>query len=223
MLPQTMSLSSAKEIAGTLSKTSKMPGYSTGLPAVKCITGSKLVDVKGSVCEGCYALKGMYRFPAVQAAQERRLSAITHPRWVDAMVVLISHYCRKQPYFRWHDSGDLQSVTHLEKIVKVCERTLTVQHWMPTRERGLIHDYLTRYNAFPDNLTVRLSAHMRGDWLDYPSMGLTTSTVHSDPGQPIASPEGKSIECRAYLRSNECGKCRACWSGNVSNVSYLSH
>ena len=49
-------------ITGGLSKPSKMPGPSFNLPAVACITGSKLVKVAGSTCSGCYALKGRYRF-----------------------------------------------------------------------------------------------------------------------------------------------------------------
>ena len=48
----------AKEITGGLSKPSKMPGPAYNLPAQACITGAKLVQIPGSVCEGCYALKG---------------------------------------------------------------------------------------------------------------------------------------------------------------------
>ena len=42
-----------EKIVGGLSKPSKMPGPAYNLPASKCITGSKLVKIKGSVCEGC--------------------------------------------------------------------------------------------------------------------------------------------------------------------------
>jgi hypothetical protein len=52
----------AREITGGLSKPSKMPGPAFNLPASRCITGAKLVKVPGSVCHGCYALKGRYRF-----------------------------------------------------------------------------------------------------------------------------------------------------------------
>ena len=44
-------------IGGSLSKPSKMPGWSIGLPAKECKTGAKLQQVKGSVCFDCYALK----------------------------------------------------------------------------------------------------------------------------------------------------------------------
>ena len=49
-------------IGGSLSKPSKMPGWSIGLPAKECKTGAKLQQVKGSVCFDCYALKGCYVF-----------------------------------------------------------------------------------------------------------------------------------------------------------------
>ena len=50
----------AREITGGLSKPSKMPGPAHNLPAVACKTGAKLVKIPGSVCAGCYALKGRY-------------------------------------------------------------------------------------------------------------------------------------------------------------------
>jgi hypothetical protein len=214
-----MQVKEAERIAGTLSKTSKMPGYSTGLPAIKCITGSKLANIAGTVCEGCYALKGMYRFPNVKQAQQRRLDALNHPQWVDAMVTLITSKCRKEPFFRWHDSGDLQSVEHLANIVKVVMRTPGVKHWLPTRENSIVEDYLTSFSStdIPSNLVIRMSAHYVGSKLGYKS-NLPTSTVHEVRGKPL-----DGIECRAYVRDGECGSCRACWSPKVSNVSYPKH
>ena len=104
----------ARQITGGLSKPSKMPGPAHNLPAVACKTGAKLVKIPGSVCAGCYALKGRYRFNNVQAALKRRLQALEDPRWVDAMVTLITG----EKYFRWHDSGDIQSLKHLENIFR---------------------------------------------------------------------------------------------------------
>ena len=34
-------------------------------------------------------LKGNYRYPAIKAAQYRRLKAIKHPEWVTAMAAVI--------------------------------------------------------------------------------------------------------------------------------------
>ena len=100
----------AKEITGGLSKPSKMPGPAYNLPAAACQTGAKLALVPGTVCHGCYAMKGRYRFSNVKTALARRLEALGHPDWIKAMTVLI----KGEKFFRWHDSGDLQSVPGLK-------------------------------------------------------------------------------------------------------------
>jgi len=71
-----MKVKDLDSITGTLSKPSKMPGWSYGIPAKECKTGSKLAKIPGTVCHGCYALKGCYLFPNVQAAQYKRLLLI---------------------------------------------------------------------------------------------------------------------------------------------------
>ena len=72
-----MLVKEAKEITGSLTRTSKMPGLSYSLPAWECKTGSKLRKVKDSVCSMCYALKGNYtRYKAIKAAQYVRLASL---------------------------------------------------------------------------------------------------------------------------------------------------
>ena len=153
-----MNLKEAKQITGGLSSPSKMPGYAYNLPAWECVTGVKLQAVAGSVCAGCYAMKGRYRFKNVKDALNRRLNSLPHPQWVEAMTVLVSHYSRAVPFFRWHDSGDLQGADHLKNIFEVCNATKQVQHWMPTREAKLL-TYL-QPEVVPKNLIIRVSSHM---------------------------------------------------------------
>ena len=87
---RTMKVKDAKEITGSLTRTSKMPGLSYSLPAWECKTGSKLRKIKGSVCASCYALKGNYtRYKAIKAAQYVRLKAIEDARWVEAMTAQV--------------------------------------------------------------------------------------------------------------------------------------
>ena len=131
-----MRIEKAKEITGSLSKPSKMPGHAYGLPAKECKTGGKLQKVKGSTCYGCYALKGCYVFKVVQDAQYKRLKAIRHPLWVRAMAMQINS--KKTKFFRWHDSGDIQDLKHLAKIFEVAKRSPDVQHWLPTREEWTV-------------------------------------------------------------------------------------
>ena len=191
---------------GGLSKPPKRPGPAYNRPAAACITGAKLVKVPGSVCAGCYALKGRYRFNNVQAALQRRLQAIASPQWVKAMTVLVSGH----PFFRWHDSGDIQSIEHLKNIFKVCENTPETRHWLPTREARFLK--LVQPEDVPKNLIIRLSGHM----IDQPAATWWphTSTVTTAPG---------SRTCPAPEQGNACGSCRACWDHGTPNIAYGKH
>jgi len=202
-----MLIKEAKEITGGLSAPSKMPGPSFNLPAAACITGAKLVNVKGSTCSGCYALKGRYRFPNVQAALRRRLSKLHDPRWIESMVTLIA----KQPVFRWHDSGDIQSVQHLKNIFEVCKRTPATAHWLPTRESRFIN--LMDPDVVPKNLKIVLSDHMNDQQVT-PSWWPYTSGVSTDH---------KAVTCPASTQGNKCLDCRKCWDRNTKRVIYGKH
>ena len=200
-----MKTNEALNLVGGLSKPSKMPGFAYGIPAKECKTGAKLQQVKGSTCYNCYALKGCYMFPVVQAAQYKRLDSIKHPAWINAMSMLINS--KKTKFFRWHDSGDVQSVKHLAKIFEVCRRSPDVQHWMPTRE-AWVKPYLSRA---PKNLVIRFSMPMVDQ--EAAESWPHTSTVVSGPGRTCPAPE----------QDNACGSCRACWDPSVRNVAYGKH
>jgi hypothetical protein len=201
-----MTREEAERIAGPLSRTSKMPCPSYGLPARACITGQKLAKVPGSVCSICYALRGRYGISNVQRALERRLEAITHPLWVEAMVELIRPY----EYFRWHDSGDLQGLWHLEKIVEIARRLPGTRFWLPTREIKMVREYLRQNGEFPENLIVRVSAAM----VDGPPPS----------GFPHTCTVSKTQwDCPAYDQGGKCLDCRRCWDPTVENVCYKWH
>ena len=206
------------DYVGGLSAPSKMPGWAYSLPAKECKTGGRLQKVKDSVCNGCYAMKGRYLFPAVQAALYRRLRAIARPLWAPAMAELIKRKSKREPYFRWHDSGDIQSLEHLRAIARVAELTPSVSHWLPSREYRLVREYFATEQNPPANLNVRLSAHMLGGKAPrFPGLPVTVSTVSK--GDP---PSG-SHRCPAPKQGNVCGSCRACWDPSVKHVDYAYH
>jgi len=206
-----MNLKEAKEITGGLSSPSKMPGYAYNLPAWQCVTGVKLQAVAGSVCSGCYAMKGRYRFPNVKDALNRRLNSLTHPQWVEAMTVLVTHYSKQVPWFRWHDSGDLQGADHLKKIFEVCNGTKQVQHWLPTREAKLLT--LMDPAVIPKNLIIRLS-NAKND---------TKPGRAWDHWSTVVTTPRAGHVCPAPEQGNQCGSCRACWSKDVHEVQYKIH
>lgn len=238
-----MPLVVARGIAGSLGQTSKMPGASYGIDAKQCLIGGELVKLPGSVCHGCYALKDFYAtyYNALKARWTRQ-RAIRHPMWTEAMIRLLVEYVRRggERYFRWHDSGDLQSVEHLMRIVAVSEAIPSVHFWLPTREYAIVSQWLLEGGVVPRNLVIRLSAHWVGrppEIDDERLQHLPTSTVHEAvkvkidgrtqvvASTPIAVSDRKrdSIGCRAWTRNNQCGPCRACWSPGVRNVSYAKH
>ena len=197
----------AEMIAGTLSWPSKMPCASYSLPALECKMGGVLHEIKGSVCEKCYARKGRYVFGNVQKAMYRRLHSLTHSFWPDALTLLISK--TNNAYFRWHDSGDLQSLGHLMNIVQIAHNLPSVQFWLPTREVGVVRKYMAAFGSFPGNLRVRVSAaQVNGS----PPKGFPfTSTVVTH-----------GHTCPSWLTQNKCGHCRACWDP-VPNIAYKEH
>ena len=192
----------AEEITGALSAPGKMPEGSYNLPAGACQTGQKLAKIPGTPCFKCYAdNRGRYRFPNVKDALARRLKSLMHPRWVEAMTVLV----KGKKHFRWHDSGDIQSVDHLKKIFEVCNNTPATMHCLPTQERK----YLP-LGSYPDNLTIRLS----------------NSKNNSKPGKAWShwsTVVDTGGDCPASKQGNQCRDCRRCWSRDVKHVTYPKH
>jgi len=208
----TLTEKQALAICGSLSNPSKMPGHGYALPAYRCRIGSLLQLVPKAVCHYCYALRGRYLFPAVIAAMEKRFSSLSDPRWIDAVSTLI--YRSKDRYFRWHDSGDLQSIEHLRNIVAVCMNLPRVKFWLPTREYQTVEAYRRMGGHIPTNLCIRYSAHLV-DGAPPIQYGLPTSTVVS-----TSASSQDMHACPAPRQNMKCGSCRACWDPTVKVVSY---
>jgi hypothetical protein len=211
-----MTLETALEIVGNLSSPSKMPGFSFNISAKKCKNGNKLRKIKGSVCDTCYAFRGNYLWPVVNNAMEKRFSGITHPQWAEAMTTLIREK-EKSGYFRFFDSGDLQSLKMLEDIVQIARNLPNIKFWLPTKEYSIISAYVKKHKQFPENLTVRLSAFMKNETVPIQlvkKLGVVTSSV--------ATTE-QEVSCPSKKQGNKCLECRDCWDLSVKNVSYKSH
>lgn len=200
-----------------LSEPRKMPSFTFSTPAEDCITGSKLRKVPGSVCEDCYAMKNRYRMPSVMAPRKHNLALLQDlPTWTAMMIETI--YDRERSgYFRWHDSGDLQSFEHLLAIIDIARALPEIKFWLPTKEKQFLARLKRWRGKVPDNLVIRLSMPMidqtpRGAWP-------LTSTVHRAGNFSPAFGQ----ECGAYRNAGKCGDCRACWSADVANVSYPKH
>lgn len=224
----------AKEAAGNVSILNrKMPGSSFAIDTKACHVGSKLVDVEGSVCHKCYAISIQKMYPSVNQAwtanylKATGLIAADPDKWARMIAFLIDKAAVKtgEPFHRWFDAGDLQSVEMLHAIAQAARLTPHIKHWLPTREGAIVKAYRAKHGAEPANLVIRMSATMIGD---KPVAGHEhTSTVHREGGTVHGH------DCPAYTAEHRalsptgkdmfCGPCRACWDKSVPNVSYPFH
>lgn len=221
-MPSTLTYQEAVSIIGGLSKTSKMPWYSWSTSAFDCITGSRLRQVEGSVCSNCYACKGCYVFSSVKQAHDRKLKALQDPRFVEAFTVVLTNlyertrktYVKdgkviKENRFRWHDSGDIQSIEHLEMINQIALNCPFIDFWLPTKEVGMI-----RGRTFAPNLTVRVSHPMIGETFKEDRVPFVYSTVGYDKSEK---------NCYAQQNDGKCGDCSMCWDKSIKAINYKEH
>lgn len=212
-MTKTQALAQAKDRIGGFSTPSKMPGLSYSLPANECVIGQMLAKRPGTVCSGCYALKGRYMFPTVQNALKRRSRIVREnpEAWANAVIELLPYASPDVKDFRWHDSGDLQGMEHLQAIVRIARELPQFRFWLPTKEYALINRFMLTIGVFPSNLIVRVSAPKLGD-TTFPSVTGYVSYV-ADSG----------VNCPAPMQGGKCLDCRNCWDVNVPIVVYKRH
>jgi len=245
------SLKVQRAALGDLSDPEKMPDLAFNIPAQACRVGKTLAAIEGTPCFGCYALKGRYRFANVQNAMDRRLAILNEAlsdrsgdlarRWVANFASVLNgrwdrakrkaskmteteagKYLGKKAYFRWHDSGDIQSLGHLVLIALVAKATPEISHWLPTQERKDVRAFMKQYGEFPENLCVRISA-AKNDAIAKRETLPQSVVVTSAEGDALVKDSGGSM-CPAYeLYNGECGPCRSCWDKSNPVTGYPLH
>ena len=208
-----------------ISNTTKMPCQSFNLSALFCNVGKKLVDVKNSVCNGCYALKGRYRMMETLHVKNhyKKMNKFANiDLWIMSFTdYLTNHYKTTSKidsgYFRWFDSGDIQNYKMLLAIVEICNNTPHIKHWLPTKEYSLIRRYKKEHGKFPKNLCVRVSAPM----VDSIMRGFNNTSSVSKTSQTTDTRYAKT--CHAAEQENKCAECRLCWNKSIKNITYKYH
>ena len=206
------------DIGGSLGNPSKMPGFSYGIPArTHCNVGGKLAEVEGSVCFGCYAdNKNNYAYSSVKTAQARRLKSLEDlETWKTSMVFLIDRECTRSNefYFRWHDSGDIQSLEHLEAIIWIAKELPHIKFWIPSKEYQLKN----KHSVLPANLILRWSHPMINAIFAPGKYQHTSSVLKADKLDKAQS------LCPAPQQENSCGDCRKCWDKSIIDITYKYH
>jgi hypothetical protein len=203
----------AWKLVGGLSTPSKMPGHSWSISAKRCITGAKLHEVEGSVCSKCYALKGNYTFPVVVNAHETRWRALRGRYFVQAFSFLM--HCLNERYVRLYDAGDLDSTDTLDKWAQIARNCPDVKFWLPTKEYGIVSNWLKSGNQIPFNLNIRLSGYMINE--------SGPITLAKRLGCTISQVSTGAFNCPSSKQGNKCETCRACWDKETFCVTYKKH
>ena len=207
-----------------LSKASKMPCKSFSLQAGMHCPG--MINSNGNVidvCRGCYALKGMYRFPVVKASRQHNYENLNHPDWVNIMVDLIGN----DKYFRWFDSGDFVSVQMVENVFKVIARTPNTKHWIPTKLDSNINSKYKEINQAINCLLVDLPNCMVR--FSSPSNNGEYEQEHGStviPEDLVKLFKEKSSDisiCPSKANAGKCGDCRKCWNKSIPVIAYIRH
>jgi len=220
---------------GGFSSPGKMPCKSLSYPAGEeftCPHGSKLMKIPGTVCYFCYGADGLYITPSVKLAQDRRFNALKYAKrfparqeaWISSLVKKLSQ--KRNPYFRWHETGDIQDETHWNMMLEVIRRTPHINHWIPTKERQFLYEWIDEYGEkmLPLNMNIRISAAKVGNRIRRIRSPMTTSSV-SDPTSGLDVADA-GYNCPATWKVSHggfCGKCRACWLRSTPNVNYKLH
>ena len=196
----------ANQIVGNIGKkNNKMPCMSYGLSVKNCNPACKIP---------CYAKKAFYRMPSVSKAHANREASLSNPQWVGAMVFLL----KGQEFFRWHDSGDIQNLAHLDKILHVVRLTPNCRHWLPTKAIKIIKQRSATIGSL-ENLIVRISSFKVNakPLLVFALNGRfkTARTINKD-----CFDKEIGFTCPADKQDGQCLDCRACWDKKELCINY---
>lgn len=215
-----------KEHGSVVDRNSKIDASVYSTNPLKCVRGAVLAKIPDTVCHDCYAIKAFNQYPSVRESQDGNQLKYEFARdnnnledWAQSMAWQIQDSSdRKEKagklgagLHRWFGAGDCPDVDFILAVVRVCELTPNIRHWLPTREYSMVE----KAGLLPQNLVIRVSSN----YIDKaaPSKFKNTSTVNKNaPAIGYTCPASANDSCGEH-------NCTACWDSNVENVSYPFH
>jgi hypothetical protein len=222
--------------------------------------------MQDEACEYCYACKGRYPTGVAQVDRVLRLEYLQRlirqdglATWIDWMVDALIALPPDEPfppalrgqglpdawnrgdrvqYMRWHDSGDLFHKEYALAIMKVCEATPQVAHWLPTRMGSLISSLVQRGVTIPPNLSIMVSVQLGGvleqaQVQAVRNVSITQSSARIGLSYFVIGPASRTVDMRMIeyqfgpravvcqaLTAKEpkfrvCAGCRRCWAAHI--------
>lgn len=150
-------LSNSKRISGlhfTTKHTGKMAGMASISTSVttnaRC---AKNAQIKGSICEMCYAAKQMKFYPSMEKPMVENQRILTSDILPMEKLPIINHI-----YFRFESFGDLNNDIQAINYFRICYKNPKVKFALWTKNPDYIAAAIGRGYEKPENLNIILSS-----------------------------------------------------------------
>ncbi len=150
-------MANSKKINGlhfTTQHNGKMEGMASISTAVttneRC---RKNAQIKGSICEKCFAAKQMKVFPSMEKPMIRNQEILTSSVLGEKLLPVINVL-----YFRFEAFGDLNNATQVINYFNICKKNPSVHFALWTKNPDYIDAAIKQGHEKPNNLNIILSS-----------------------------------------------------------------
>jgi hypothetical protein len=150
-------LANSRKISGlhfTTNHTGKMAGMASISTAVttneRC---RKNAQIKGSICEKCFAAKQMKIFPSMEKPMVENQRILTSEILPAEKLPIINNI-----YFRFESFGDLNNATQVINYFNICKKNPRVKFALWTKNPDYIAEAIREGHSKPENLNIVLSS-----------------------------------------------------------------
>ena len=188
-------------------------------PAIPTVNLPALVTCRPDApcrTEGCYALRGNFRYTNVQKAIYNNLLAYQkNPKLFFSMVAEVFQNFQRA---RWFSSGDIVDMNFLKGMCWVARKCPNTKMLCFTKKYELVNQFLAEGHRIPKNLKIVFSR-----WKDFPC-----PNPNNLPETYVYFPKEKSanenIPHDAIPCSGKCSSCTSCWTLNKGqSVVFRKH
>ncbi len=150
-------LQNSRKISG-LHFTTKHNGKMAGMASISTSVTTnercaKNAQIKGSICEKCFAAKQMKVFPTMEKPMVENQRILTGSILPDELLPIINHI-----YFRFEAFGDLNNDIQVINYFNICKKNPRVKFALWTKNPDYIAAAIAAGHAKPDNLNIVLSS-----------------------------------------------------------------
>lgn len=150
-------LANSRKISGlhfTTQHTGKMAGMASISTAVttneRC---RKNAQIKGSICQKCFAAKQMKIFPSMEKPMVENQRILTSEILPEEKLPVINNI-----YFRFEAFGDLNNATQVINYFNICKKNPMVKFALWTKNPDFIAEAIREGHGKPENLNIVLSS-----------------------------------------------------------------